>query len=65
MDNEEYERPYLSISEQIKHLRVDKKLHIDDDNFAAQVLSNVSYYTLVNGYKNKFTDENEIFWTVN
>lgn len=62
MDNEEYERPYLSISEQIKYLRVDKKLHIDDDNFAAQVLSNVSYYTLVNGYKNKFTDENEIFY---
>lgn len=61
MNNIQYDRPYLSIAEQIQHLKEDKKLNIDNDDFASQVLSNISYYTLVNGFKNKFTDENEIF----
>lgn len=61
VDSIKYDRPYLSVYEQIQHLKQDKHLNIDDEIFAAQVLSNISYYTLVNGFKNKFTDENEIF----
>lgn len=49
----QYDKPFLSYQELIS-LMESRNIIIPDHNFAKQALSNISYYTLVNGYKNIF-----------
>lgn len=46
-----YDRPFLTYEEQIEHLRTKHHLLISDEQFAKDILLNISYYDLVNGYK--------------
>lgn len=48
---EQYDKPFLTYDEMLQ-LMVSRNLTIPDVDFAKQSLSNYSYYTLVNGYKN-------------
>lgn len=49
-----YDKPFLSFQEQIEYLKHNHNLIIDDDNLAIQFLSSISYYDLINGYKECF-----------
>lgn len=51
-------RPFLSFDEQIKRLKTKYVLDIQDVEFAKQALSTMSYYDLVNGYKDCFMNNN-------
>lgn len=44
-------KPFLTYSEQINKLIIDKKLVITDIAFAQTALENISYYALIGGYK--------------
>lgn len=47
-------KPFISYSSQINKLRHDKKLIIEDDDFAVSLLQNIGYYALIGGYKHPF-----------
>ena len=49
-------KPYLTISQQITKLSVDKGLIINDQPFAEFTLTNIGYFSLIGGYKNMFTN---------
>lgn len=49
----QYDKPFLNYEELIS-LMESRNIVIDDCDFAQKALSNISYYTLVNGYKNTF-----------
>lgn len=49
----QYDKPFLDYQSLIE-LMDSRNIIIDNPNFAQKVLSNFSYYTLVNGYKNTF-----------
>lgn len=53
------DKPFKTYSELIEKLRSVNGLQIDDVRFAENVLRNVSYYDLINGYKDCFQDKNE------
>lgn len=55
-----YDKPFKTIDEQIDILESRYKLVVSDKNFARQALLTVSYYDLINGYKNIMM-ENEVF----
>lgn len=57
-----YDKPFKTYDELIE-LMVSRNIDISDKSFAKRALSNISYYTLVNGYKNTFlsTDEGDKF----
>jgi len=42
-------KPYLSVSQQLEHLKA-VGMHIEDDATAAGILERVSYYRLINAY---------------
>jgi len=48
-----YDKPFKTYEEQIAILK-SRNIQIDDDAFAHQVLAGLSYYTIINGYKNTF-----------
>ncbi len=47
----QYDKPFLSYTEQIKRLKEKYQLTIKNDEFAFHALSTISYYDLINGYK--------------
>ncbi|AKS67505.1 Abi family protein [Staphylococcus coagulans] len=53
----QYSKPYLSCKEQIILLK-DRKLIIDDEEFALLQLETISYYALVNAYAHFFKEKN-------
>lgn len=48
-----YDKPFKTLSEQINIL-TSRNIHIADREFARKVLGSLSYYTIINGYKNTF-----------
>lgn len=53
MDNSSFDKPFKTYDEQIEILK-SRNVEIDDYDFARQVLGSLSYYTIINGYKNTF-----------
>lgn len=49
-------KSFISYSEQIQKLQDDKKLNIENVDFALESLRNISYYALIGGYKHPFID---------
>ncbi|MDO5424381.1 MAG: Abi family protein [Eubacteriales bacterium] len=47
-------KPFLSYEQQIDKLRHDKQLLIFDTEYAKRILSELSYYSLIGGYKDLF-----------
>ena len=47
-------KPFLNYEEQIRNLIERKGMVITDRKFAASKLENISYYALIDGYKNLF-----------
>lgn len=58
----EYDKPFKTYDELID-IMISRNIEVNDRSFAENALSNMSYYTLVNGYKNTFLspDGNDIF----
>ncbi|HDN3463126.1 TPA: Abi family protein [Staphylococcus aureus] len=56
-----YSKPYLSCKEQMILLK-DRKLTIDDEEFALLQLETISYYALVNAYSHFFKEKNSDFF---
>lgn len=54
-----YDKPFKTYEEQIKKLKEEYKLNITNDAVAKNLLSTVSYYDLINGYKECFMTDNE------
>lgn len=54
-----YEKPFKTYEEQIEKLKKEYKLNITDDDTAKSFLSSISYYDLINGYKECFMTNNE------
>lgn len=48
-----YDKPFKTYDEQINIL-ISRNIHIADRDFARKVLGSLSYYTIINGYKNTF-----------
>ena len=48
-----YDKPFKTYEEQMQILE-SRNITINNPNFAKQVLSSLSYYTIINGYKNTF-----------
>lgn len=51
---EAYDKPFLTYDEQIDCLIEKHGLDVSDRDFARRVLRSVSYYDLINGYKDAF-----------
>lgn len=51
-----YDKPFLTYDQQIQHLKTQYKLNILNNKFALEALSSVSYYDLINGYKECMMD---------
>lgn len=49
----EYDKPFKTYEELID-IMISRNIEVSDRDFAKNALSNMSYYTLINGYKNKF-----------
>lgn len=49
-----YDKPFKNLDEQVIHLIENKKLKINDKDFAKKALITMSYYDLINGYKEPF-----------
>lgn len=49
-----FDKPFKSYNELLLKLKNDYGLNINNDNFAVQALKSISYYDLVNGYKEIF-----------
>jgi len=47
----EYDKPFKTYDELID-IMISRNIEVSDRNFAKNALNNMSYYTLVNGYKN-------------
>ena len=58
----EYDKPFKTYDELIE-LMISRNIIVSDRSFAKRALSNMSYYTLVNGYKNTFlsVDGSDVF----
>ena len=52
-----YDKPFKNITELCQLLSEEKKLVIDDPNFASDILMNIGYYELINSYKYIFYDD--------
>ena len=52
------DKPFKTYHEQIKLIR-SKNIIVNDEQFAERILKNLSYYTLINGYKKTFMSSNE------
>lgn len=47
-------KKFLTYDQQIQKLQVEKKLSITDERYAREMLSKLSYYSLIRGYKDLF-----------
>jgi len=56
----DYDKPFKTIDEQIT-IMSNRNITISNKENAKEILSNISYYTLVNGYKNALTSEQDMF----
>ena len=54
----EYDKPFKTYDEMIALMEA-RNIIVEDMEFAKKALSNLSYYGLVNGYKNTFLRINE------
>ena len=54
-----YDKPFLTYDDQIKYLQEEHKLQIPDTNFAKTALKSITYYDLINGYKDCFMVNDE------
>ena len=54
-----YDKPFLTYEEQIKKLREDYNLSVGDEEIELELLSTLSYYELINGYKDCFMENNK------
>lgn len=54
-----YDKPFMDYDDLLEHLR-SRKIQIKNETFAKEALSNISYYTLINGYKTIFTTESNL-----
>lgn len=52
-----YDKPFKTYDQQISILE-SRHVHIPDHDFVRKVLSSLSYYTIINGYKNTFLSVN-------
>lgn len=52
------DKSFLTYQEQIEKLK-NKKLNIENEEFAISVLKKLSYFNLINGYKKPFKDKND------
>lgn len=57
--NLEYDKPFLAFDEQIDKIKNDYNLKIPNFNNAILLLKDISYYDLINGYKNCFMKNNK------
>lgn len=57
----EYSKPYKSFYQLVDKLIDENNLIVNDKAFAVHALETFSYYDLINGYKNVFTNDNEIY----
>lgn len=51
-----YDKQFLTFDKQIEHLKTKHQLLISDEKLAKQILANISYYDLINGYKECMMD---------
>ena len=49
-------QPFKNFTEQIKKLKIEKALRIDDEPYAINALKHIGYYALISGYKDLFKD---------
>lgn len=49
-----FDKPFLTYQEQVRKLREEKKLQIDDEERAIYLLKKHSYFALISGYKTPF-----------
>lgn len=63
MSNEtmKYDRPFITYKDQIDKLRIEYGLIIEDESFAVEALSTISYYDLINGYQECFKQSGKYF----
>lgn len=54
-----YDKPFLTYEEQLKKLKEDYNLSVTDGNIELELLSTLSYYDLINGYKDCFMENNK------
>lgn len=54
-----YDKPFKTYSDQITHLKEERNLIINNESFAMKALSVISYYDLINGYKDIFMDNDK------
>jgi len=52
------DKPFLTFDQQIMKLKDEYNLIIQDEDFAKETLSSLSYYDLINGYQFIYIDEN-------
>lgn len=51
-----YDKQFLTFDKQIEHLKTKHQLIISDEKLAKQILATISYYDLINGYKECMMD---------
>ena len=56
-------KPFMTYKQQIMMLKEDKKLEIEDENYAIRLLKEHSYFALISGYKTPFKPEVLSFYT--
>lgn len=49
-------KPYLSIEQQIRNLVDSKKLIINNEEYAKEILTDIGYFSLIGGYKSSFVN---------
>lgn len=54
-----YDKPFKTYEEQIKRLKEEYGLNITNDSIAKKLLCTISYYDLINGYKECFMKDNK------
>lgn len=54
-----YDKPFLTYEEQLKKLKEDYNLSVNDGEIELELLSTLSYYELINGYKDCFMENNK------
>lgn len=52
--NEQKDKPFMTYEQQISKLKIDKRLEIEDDEYAIKLLKEYSYFDLISGYKKPF-----------
>ena len=55
------DKPFMTYEQQINKLHNDKKLEIQDIDYAVKLLKEHSYFALISGYKKPFKDKNGFY----